>query len=123
MRGADEGQTPRRRLISFVALAVVIALQILAGHTQTTFINMVGLGLWAVASLGWPLRRKNLVRLLPLLAVIPALALAAAQLLPTIELNGLGLRTGGLDFRQAVSFSLRPQLLLQTLPAALRRRA
>ena len=41
--------------------------------------------------------------------------LAAAQLLPTLELNGLGLRTGGLPYRQAVSFSLRPRLLAQSL--------
>ena len=41
--------------------------------------------------------------------------LAAAQLLPTLELNGLGLRTGGLPYRQAVSFSLRPSLLTQSL--------
>ena len=53
--------------------------------------------------------------LLPLLAVIPAILLAAAQLLPTLELNGLGLRTGGLPYRQAVSFSLRPRLLAQSL--------
>ncbi len=75
---------------------------------------MVGLGVWAVLSVGWPVRRGGLRHLLPLLAVIPAVALSAAQLLPTIELNSLGLRTGGLDYRQAVSFSLRPQLLLQT---------
>ncbi len=106
--------TPARAIGPFVALAVVICLQVLAGHTQTTFINMVGLGVWAVFSVGWPVRRAGLLRLLPLLAVIPALALAAAQLLPTLELNTLGLRTGGLDYRQAVSFSLRPQLLLQT---------
>ena len=53
--------------------------------------------------------------LLPLLAVLPALLLVAAQLLPSLELNRLGLRTGGLPFRQAVSFSLRPQLLAQSL--------
>lgn len=98
------------------ALSVVIALQILAGHTQTTFINLVGLGLYAVARLGWRRPRgADLQRgLAPLLAVIPALLLSAAQLLPTLELNGLGLRTGGLPFRQAVSFSLRPRLLAQT---------
>ena len=50
-----------------------------------------------------------------MLAVIPAILLAAAQLLPTLELNGLGLRTGGLPYRQAVSFSLRPRLLAQSL--------
>jgi hypothetical protein len=107
-RGSD------KKLVSFVALTVVIALQLLAGHTQTTFINMVGLGAWAVFSVGWPVRRGGLARLLPLLAVVPALLLSAAQLLPTVELNGLGLRTGGLDYRQAVSFSLRPQLLLRS---------
>ncbi len=98
-------------LVCLLALSSVIALQLLAGHTQTTFINMIGLSVWALFSLGWPPR---LQRLLPLLATIPALALSAAQLLPTLELTALGLRTGGLDYRQAVSFSLRPQLLLQS---------
>ena len=133
----------RSRIRWGAALAVAIALQLLAGHTQTTFVNMVGLGLWA----GWPVlgwsrgagRRRGGAEettgtrghgepgtnderparlrdyLLPLLAVIPAILLAAAQLLPTLELNGLGLRTGGLPYRQAVSFSLRPRLLAQSL--------
>ncbi len=119
--------TDESRIRWGAALAVAIALQLLAGHTQTTFVNMVGLGLWAV----WPVlvgawrgrRRSEGAReqgrlrdyLLPLLAVIPAILLAAAQLLPTLELNGLGLRTGGLPYRQAVSFSLRPRLLAQSL--------
>jgi hypothetical protein len=111
----DEAVDGRRRLAAFAGLAFVIALQLLAGHTQTTFINMVGLGLWALATAGRPFTRPWLVRLLPLLAVAPALALSAAQLLPTLELNGLGLRTGGLDFRSAASFSLRPRLLAQSL--------
>ena len=37
----------RSRIRWGAALAVAIALQLLAGHTQTTFVNMVGLGLWA----------------------------------------------------------------------------
>lgn len=104
-----------RNLVSFAALTIVIALQVLAGHTQTTFINLVGLGVWALLSVGWPVRQTEIVRLLPLLAVAPALALSAAQLLPTLELNELGLRTGGLDYRTATSFSLQPRLLLQSL--------
>ncbi len=133
-----------------VALAAVIALQLLAGHTQTTFINMVGLGLYALAQLArlWAVARHpstgavpsttvsrppaqdasrealDVTRspvhlfassLAPLLAVMPALALSAAQLLPTLELNALGLRTGGLPYRQAASFSLQPRLLVQSL--------
>ncbi|MCX6032942.1 MAG: YfhO family protein [Chloroflexi bacterium] len=134
------GWRPRIRWGS--ALAVVLALQILAGHTQTLFINGVGIGLWAA----YPLVRqaaRHIGRLgrgkleadrarrhsppapplpcspaphLPILlaALVLALLLSAAQLLPTLELNGLGLRTGGLPYRQAVSFSLRPRLLIQT---------
>ena len=130
----------RSRIRWGAALAVAIALQLLAGHTQTTFINMVGLGLWAAwpvlvgAWRGWRRRRGDAGTqgrgepgtidkwparlrdyLLPLLAVMPAILLAAAQLLPTLELNSLGLRTGGLPYRQAVSFSLRPRLLAQSL--------
>ena len=47
-RGAAAGW--RSRVRWGAALAVAIALQLLAGHTQTTFVNMVGLGLWAA----WP---------------------------------------------------------------------
>ena len=130
----------RSRIRWGAALAAAIALQLLAGHTQTAFVNMVGLGLWAVwpcLVIAWstdtgtrgdaetrghgepaandehPARLHDY--LLPLLAVIPAILLAAAQLLPTLELNSLGLRTGGLPYRQAVSFSLRPRLLAQSL--------
>jgi hypothetical protein len=141
----------RRGLRWGTGLVVVIAVQFLAGHTQTAFVNLVGLGLyavytparWAIRRLRWsasqetqgdpvpaegePLLGRGIGKaeqtagqmllraLLPLVAVLPALLLVAAQLLPSLELNRLGLRTGGLPFRQAVSFSLRPQLLAQSL--------
>jgi hypothetical protein len=143
--------TWRRGLRWGTGLVVVIAVQFLAGHTQTAFVNVVGLGLYAVYAparwVFWRLRRSAsqetqsdpmpaegeplqsrgvgragpksgqvlLRALLPLLAVLPALLLVAAQLLPSLELNRLGLRTAGLPFRQAVSFSLRPRLLAQSL--------
>ena len=40
----------RRQVRWGVALVIAIALQLLAGHTQTAFINLVGLGVYAV----WP---------------------------------------------------------------------
>ena len=127
----------RSRIRWGCALAVVLALQILAGHTQTLFINGVGIGLWTLGpgrlglgKLGrgrlgaesprvphshTPTLPHSHTPILPLLfALLLAVLLSAAQLLPTLELNGLGLRTGGLPYRQAVSFSLRPQLLAQT---------
>jgi hypothetical protein len=110
---------------SIVALGLVVALMLLAGHTQTAFINLVGLGVWVV----WP---KNVV-LWPISKVRSYLAnagaqwlllgggvalgalLSAAQLLPTVELSQLGLRSGGLTYGEATSFSLKPLHLLWTL--------
>ena len=48
-----DGKGWRQRVRWGVALALVIALQLLAGHTQTAFINLVGLGVYAV----WPVGR------------------------------------------------------------------
>ena len=41
--------------------------------------------------------------------------LSAVQLLPTLELSALSYRSGGLPYREAASFSLRPQSLLPSL--------
>ncbi|MGH2459378.1 MAG: YfhO family protein [Chloroflexota bacterium] len=51
------------------------------------------------------------------LAVGPALGvtIAAAQLVPTLELTRLSIRSAGLDFADAASFSLPPPLVLTTL--------
>ncbi len=115
---AQRSRSRRARVRWSVALAVVVALQLLAGHTQTTFINLVGLLLFALARLiaVWRQGRPAMLAVLaPVAAIVPGVLLAAAQLLPTLELNPLGLRSGGLPYRQAVSFSLRPRLLLQSL--------
>jgi hypothetical protein len=119
----------RLRLRWVVAHSAVIALALLAGHTQAAFLDVAGLAVYACvqAAGAWQRARRSTgadtsrpwhagaQRLLPLLAILPAGLLAAAQLLPAMELNALGLRTGGLAFRQAVSFSLRPRLLAQSL--------
>ena len=104
------------------ALAAVVAVQLLAGHSQSVFISLVGLGIYAL----WPLvegaaaHRANARYLAQRLglwlgaAMVGAL-LAAAQLVPTLELAGQSMRAGGLTWREAVSFSLSPALLLQAL--------
>lgn len=129
----------RRRAVALavgaVLFAALTALMVLAGHTQSAFINLVGVGLWVV----WPLaawgarwvwglvRRRPRPRVGPAWAATwPGLAvyalggglaalLAAPQLLPTLELSGLGLRATALSYGEASSFSLQPLLLPLTL--------
>jgi hypothetical protein len=95
------------------ALAVMIGLMLLAGHTQSAFISLVGLGVAALA----PRPEVPLGRRLGVLAgsaVLGAL-LAAAQLVPTAELARHSVRSGGLPFNERVSFSLSPLYLARAL--------
>ncbi|BCX05709.1 MAG: hypothetical protein KatS3mg053_3647 [Candidatus Roseilinea sp.] len=107
-------------------LALVIALQILAGHMQSLYISLVTLGLIAliltIAGL-WRSRPLNVEATsraaTPLLVVIAAAILAAAicgvQLLPTLELSRESARAGGLPFNEAASFSWRPWVIARAL--------
>ena len=122
-----EGETGPSRLAShfrrFAALllpfALFVALTLLAGHTQTTYINLFGVGAWLLAT-SWRMYSRGMVHLaasflIYVLGVLLGVLLAAAQLLPTLELSQLGLRSGGLSYVDVTSFSLRPLLLHWTL--------
>src|SRR5690606_32168665 len=132
--------SPRRQsaavlLGGVAAFALLVALMLLAGHTQTVFINLFSLGVWVVwpllaALAGWlwaMVRRRERggargawSATWSVLAVyaggvgIGAL-LSAPQLLPPLELGGLGLRSGGRSYGEASSFSLKPLQLAWTL--------
>lgn len=96
-------------------LAAGLALQTLAGHPQTVFISLVGLaiyGLFAGDRRGVSWRQRLIAAVRPLAALLAAglvaLALAAAQLVPTLELMSASNRSGGLNPQQAMAFSLNP---------------
>jgi len=95
-------------------LAAVTALILLAGHTQTAFISLLGAAAYATApALRQCLRRgngKSIVRVgVSLLGgALLAIALSAIQLLPTWQLSRLSVRAQGLPFNERVSFSLSP---------------
>ncbi len=114
----------------YVLLAgLVVGLQFTAGHTQLSYITLFALGGYAIFPLLWnnglagfsgqkwrELRGKlGRSLLVYLLIVIIGLALAAVQLLPTLELSQLSVRGGGLSYSEAASFSLKPRLLLLSL--------
>ena len=99
--------------------ALFVALTLLAGHTQTTYINLFGVGAWLLATslraCSHGIRHLAASFLIYVLGVLLGVLLAAAQLLPTLELSRLGLRSGGLSYVDVTSFSLRPLLLHWTL--------
>lgn len=139
-----------RRLVWAVAGAAVLALQLLAGHTQEVYLSLLALGALAVylvpvaawryqrmwrqvdrAPRRWPAlvwkRTTSLTGQLFIQALVNGIALtiiaglaglvAAAQLLPTMELSAYSIRAGGLTLAEAVSFSLpRQELALALLP-------
>jgi hypothetical protein len=129
-----QGENRWRSGVATLSLGAVMALQILAGHTQTAYISICGLGLYALLlpvretthptgerggglrflSLMW-LREVGRRAIVLILALIVGAGLSAAQVLPTAELSGLSVRSGGLTYREAAAFSLRPHLLLYTL--------
>jgi len=111
-------------------LSAVLAMQLLAGHTQAVFITIVGAAVysaWLSAPDLWSrfIRRPGLsdrrcaVAHLPIislfLAGLAALLLSAAQVLPTLELSRHSVRGGGLPINEAVSFSLHPLLVGRAL--------
>jgi hypothetical protein len=111
---------------------VVVGVQFLGGHAQASYINLVALGCYALylslnrgadgLRLEWRSRDtvRRVLRALGLFAVVALIGggLAALQLLPTYELSSFSIRSGGLSYREAVSFSLRPGILpLSLLPS------
>ena len=121
-RAASRADEPARlaaprdgRLVALAALVAVVALQIMAGHPQEVYMTLVALGflvIWRRAELGI----RPLARGVLLLGAATALALGlcAIQLLPSAELSGQSIRSGGLSY-QIASFEALPWPLL--LPA------
>lgn len=109
-----------------LALAALIALQVFAGHTQSLYICLAGLGLTALALALAPRDERHagdssrVVRaIMPFVALAAAgtlaVMLAGAQLLPTLELTAHSARSGGLPYNEVGSFSWRPWVVARAL--------
>lgn len=126
-----DGLLRRPRLRLAVLGGVVLCLQLLAGHSQVTYLSLWALLLYSGAFCAAALRDGRRAGLAPrdlvawqlsrlgplLLLVAVGGSLAAAQLLPTYELSRESIRAGGLEYDEAASFSLPPwKALLALLP-------
>jgi hypothetical protein len=106
----------RAAAASTALLGLAIALQLLAGHAQTSFYSLIILAAFVLYRLGQA-NTTGLRRLMPLgwaiLAGLWAAALAAVQLLPTAELMAHSQRSGPLsDLRFAFELSFWPWRLI-----------
>ena len=118
-----ERSLEQRRVFYLLAAALGLGVAYLAGHPQMAYSLSALLALrlaWELPSEakslegGW---REALKRLggRGAVLVLPALALAAAQILPAMELFELSRRAGAGRFDFAVEFSLPPQELVEFL--------
>jgi hypothetical protein len=96
-------------------LALLSALQLLAGHAQTTWYSMGIVGTFVL----WYTLSHRPVRWLRLGAVVGCIALGAGvaglQLAGTAELLGQSQRSGGVDYWTAMNFSYGPARTLNFL--------
>jgi hypothetical protein len=108
----------QRRWLALLCGGGVAGLTLLAGHTQAAYIVFFGAGVYALLR-GlpdlWNRRWLPGLRALSALAAMALMgaALAAGQLLPTLELSSLSVRSGGLPYNEAASFSLKPGLVFK----------
>ena len=106
--------------------ALVLGVQLLAGHAQESYMTVATLAgytlFWLVGRLraGWLGTARNAFWGALVLGLSGALAagLAAVQLLPSSELTRYSIRAAGMSFGEAASFSLPPrELFVGMLPA------
>jgi len=105
-----------RRLVWIALGGLALALQLLAGHPQETYMTLIVLGLFGLTSAPWrhP-KRLVLVGLGGLAMCVLGAAIAAAQLLPTLELAPLSIRGAGVNWKDAVAGSLPSYLSVRAL--------
>ena len=104
----------RRRYVYLLLLAIVVCLQLLAGHPQAAVYGLgavLGYGLFRAwtKGVGWP------VFFALIAAPVLGIALAGVQLLPTAELVQLSNRGTGLSWEHFVAMSLPPERLITLL--------
>ncbi len=105
-----------RRVVWVAFGALALALQVLAGHPQDTYMTLIVLGVFGLVRTPWR-DPRGVVSCVIGGAAMCALGatVAAAQVLPTLELAPLSIRGEGVNWRDAVAGSLPPYLAVRAL--------
>src|SRR5439155_22759603 len=93
-----------------------LARQLLAGHPQEPYMTLIVLGIFGVVCAPWTRPHRIIVPAIggAGLCVLGA-AVAAAQLLPTLELAPRSIRGEGVNWKDAVAGSLPSYLAVRAL--------
>jgi len=105
------------RSLAWLALgALALGMQLLAGHPQETYMSLIVLGIFGAVRAPWRSGRQLAWCGIGggFMCVLGA-DLAAAQLLPTLELTPLSIRGQGVNWPDAVAGSLPPYLSVRAL--------
>jgi hypothetical protein len=104
------------RRMAWLALgALALAMQLLAGHPQETYMTLIVLGIFGVLTAPWRSRWLFACAAGGAAMCVLGAAVAAAQLLPTLELAPLSIRGDGVNWADAVAGSLPPYLAVRAL--------
>lgn len=103
--GASEAKTTRTRVLS---LALVLAMQLLAGHAQLTWYTCLLALAWGLFRWLWGKDKKIAPLVGGLVALSWAVGLSLVQLLPTAEYLLNSQRASQVDYEQAMTYSLWP---------------
>jgi len=119
------GLQPQLKLKHFLTLSLLISLQLLSGHAQSSFYTLLIAGAWVVWHSVSPTLTPHAPRFTlhasrPTLrnlaffslAIVLALGLTAVQLIPTLELLRQSPRADAAEYEFAMTYSLWPWRLL-----------
>lgn len=96
--------------------ALALALQLLAGHPQETYMTLIVLGIFGVVRAPWrDPRHLAWCALGGACMCVLGASVSAAQILPTLELAPLSIRGDGVNWPDAVAGSLPPYLAVRAL--------
>lgn len=103
--GTSGAKATRTKVLS---LALVLAMQLLAGHAQLTWYTWLLVLVWGLARWLWERDKKIAPLVGGLVALLWAVGLSLVQLLPTAEYLLNSQRASQVDYEQAMTYSLWP---------------